>query len=440
MLNERESLMHQPPSGQPVGSIPGDQDLWRQSLVDPFRERLLAAGESLPEAIRHVAEPLRGEPALDPRQIEHLAERLALPANTRFPHPLLERVVRVGLAHIEATFQGDHPKYGVGTYAEPQHDGFPPTIIAAVDALTRWGMTARAEQLFSYWLHHFVREDGTIDYYGPSLSEYGQLLHTARELVSLGGSLEWLRENADSLMRMGRYLQDQIRKGSEICLPAGVPEADERGQTATYFHNAAWIHRGLGSWAALLGDPLRRGNMASAIRGENMRLRQALQEAIRQAWPRDRSDWWLRPMLEEEREGYWQCPQGRITANRLGSYTNYRYWPELLSSAALPKSAMRRIVDARLTDGGQFCGVTRFQDHLDDWPLYDYLHGFWMLGMKEEYRLCLWGHILLHQAEGHLTAYEQVTFPPGRKVADYCLPCQLVAVRAAPVLLLRSLE
>ena len=38
------------------------------------------------------------------------------------------------------------------------------------------------------------------------------------------------------------------------------------------------------------------------------------------------------------------------------------------------------------------------------------------------------------QAEGHLTAYEQITLPPGEMVGPYCLPCQLVAARAAALL------
>jgi hypothetical protein len=96
------------------------------------------------------------------------------------------------------------------------------------------------------------------------------------------------------------------------------------------------------------------------------------------------------------------------------------------------------VVDARLSGGGQFCGMTRFQDHLDDWPLADYLCGVWRLGRKDEFLLSLYGHVAYHQAEGHLTAYEQVFFPSGprgqEEHAPYCLPCQLVAARAARLL------
>ena len=38
--------------------------------------------------------------------------------------------------------------------------------------------TGELARLFRFWLGRFVKEDGRINYYGPSLSEYGQLLHT----------------------------------------------------------------------------------------------------------------------------------------------------------------------------------------------------------------------------------------------------------------------
>ncbi len=410
-------------------------EAWLASLDDPLRETLMAAGEELSERIQQVVAPLRGEPAFDPGQMARRAEQIALPREARFAHPLLERAVRVGLAHIEATFQGDHPKYGVGAYAGPEHDGFPPTIIAAVDALTLWGQVQRAERLLAYWLTHFVRAEGTLAYYGPSVSEYGQLLTTTRRLWERGGSQIWLQTHRNTLVRLAEYLQQQMRREGRIGLIPGVPEADERQQTATYFHNSAWAVRGLEDFA-FLSEQRGQIHRARGARQDASSLRQLLLDALEQVWPQNPQDWWLRPMVEEDREGYWARPQGRVTANRLGSYTNYRYWPELLSSGVLPRRWMERIVNARLTGGGQFCGTTRFMNHLDDWPLMEYLDGLWHLGRMADYRLSLWGHIACHQAEDHLTAYEQVSFPPGRPMADYCLPCQLVAVRAAGRLLL----
>ena len=69
----------------------------------------------------------------------------------------------------------------------------------------------------------------------------------------------------------------------------------------------------------------------------------------------------------------------------MASYTNYRYWPELLSSGLLPSEQANRVVAARLMAGGQFCGMSRFAGHLDDWPLTEYLYGLWSLGRHNDF-------------------------------------------------------
>jgi len=398
--------------------------IWLSSLEDPFRGQLLRSGCELPKRIFQCAPQPEGEPAFDPELITKRALEIRLPPNAQFEHPLLERAVRVGLAHIDATFEGDHPKYGVGHYAKNEHDSFPPTIIAAVDALTLWGMGSRAERLFSYWLRHFVREDGTIDYYGPSLSEYGQILTTARRLIDRGTGRDWLMIHEPFLSSIAGYLHQRLHESERVSLVSGVPEADERESEATYFHNNAWIVRGLEDWRYILHTWLGRPDEAENFQKDARALRQELLDAIELTW-KEPNDWWLSPIVEKVHR-----PEGRITSNRIGSYTNYRYWPELLSSCVLPREKMIAIVKARLESGGQFLGMTRFMDHLDDWPLAEYLEGLWQLGFYDDYRLSLWGHICYHQEKEHLTAYEQVTLPPGHKVADYCLPCQLVAARA----------
>lgn len=372
-----------------------------------------------------------GEPAFNPEAIAENIKKLQTQPAINTGHPFLDLSVKTGLAHIDATFRGDHPKYGVGRYAEDRHNGFPPTIIAAVDALSSWGLNSRATQLFRYWLSHFVRDDGTFKYYGPSITEYGQILHTAALLEERAGPASWRHEGFRALDRICEYLL-QLRASAvkDDGLISGVPEADTRKDTGKYFHNNAWAVKGLRRWA----DLCERRQAAptttiSTIRKVYAALAHDTIRAIRNTWPDDSSDWWLPPQVE---------PLTRptcLSGTREASYTNYRYWPELLSSGLLPSNMANRIVNARLSAGGQFCGMTRFSGHLDDWPLADYLYGLWSLGRKNDFLLSLYGHVAYHQAEGHLTAYEQVTFPPGRKMADYCLPCQLVASRAARLLM-----
>jgi len=372
-----------------------------------------------------------GEPAFDPDRIAESVRKLETNPAVATGHPFLDLSVKVGLAHVDATFRGDHPKYGVGRYAQERHDGFPPTIIAAVDALSAWGMHRRAAELFRYWLATFVRENGTIDYYGPSISEYGQLLHTAAMLHERAGPAGWWKEGFGALDRITQLLlelqADAVEEGGLI---SGVPEADTRKDTGEYFHNNAWVVKGLRQWAGLCERRKASPSVAiAAVRAASERLAQDTLRAVAETWPSDRTDWWLPPKV-----GPTQRLSRLVVGWRTASYTNYRYWPELLSSGLLPDNLAHRVVNARLSAGGQFCGMPRFADHLDDWPLAEYLYGLWSLGRKNDFLLSLYGHIAYHQAQGHLTAYEQVTFPPGRKAADYCLPCQLVAARAARLL------
>jgi hypothetical protein len=406
----------------------GSSSDWQAMREDPVRTKIGGAPDL--DTILALFPRTTGKPAFDPVLIaENIKKLNPRPAITT-GHPFLDLSVKTGLAHIDATFQGDHPKYGVGSYQADQHDGFPPTIIAAVDALSAWGMNERAARLFHYWLSHFVREDGTIIYYGPSISEYGQLLHTAALLEERAGPAGWWDDGHKALDRLAEYLL-RLRAAAQKDdgLISGSPEADTRKDVGKYFHNNGWVVKGLSRWADLCERrKFTPTTSIPTVRKSGDILAGATVRAIWKTWPEDPKNWWLPPQLVSGPKP--AC----LTATTEASYTNYRYWPELLSSGLLPPAWANRIVEARLVAGGQFCGMTRFENHLDDWPLAEYLYALWSLGRKSDFLLSLYGHAAYHQAEGHLTAYEQVSFPPGKCVADYCLPCQLVAARAARLL------
>jgi hypothetical protein len=414
------------------GSDDGNQvDKWRAMMNDPIYD--LIKGKPDLDQILGMFPRQTGEPAFDPQLIEANVQKLKTTPEINTGHPFLDQSVKVGLAHIDATFQGNYPKYGVGQYAKRYADGFPPTIIATVDALSAWGIYKRAAELFNFWLHNFVIDDGTIDFFGPSVSEYGQLLHTAEILEARGGASGWLTVGFPRLNLMAEYL---LRLHADATkddgLISGVPESDTRHEIYKYFHNNAWVVKGLEQWADLCEKTrLTPSTPVSHIRKAAQKLKQDTLSAIRRTWPADPNDWWLPARLEDVvRPRY-------ITETREASYSNYRYWLELLSSGILPEDMANSLVDARLNGGGQFCGMTRFMNWLDDWPLTEYLYSLWRLGRKNDFLISLYGHVAYSQCEGHLTAYEQFNFPgypEGSKKADYCLPCQLVAARAGRLL------
>ena len=415
----------------------------RESLTDPVRDELATRGTppQLNE-IRRLFPPMTGDPAFDPALISKRVEALITVPEVNTGDAYLDQSVKTGLVFIDATFDGDHPKYGVKHYADERHDGFVPTIVAAIDALTAWGLCGRAATLFTYWLDTFVKQNGTVRYYGTAISEYGQLLHTATLLYERGGRAPWWNSGKGALTRMADYLLDlNAQAAAKSDLIPGIPEADiskadpnnlsdaAHSEANRYFHNNAWVVRGLTRWAALMEATGTSGAHApSQIRAQAQNLERRTLAAIDQTWPSDPDAWWFSPQVEP-------CPPPEnLTASTVASYTNYRYWPELLSSGLLPARLAHRIVNARLSTGGQFCGMTRFCERVDDWPLADYLYGLWQLGRKNDFLLSLFGHAAYNQAEGHLTAYEQITLPPMTEMAPYCLPCQLVVARAARLL------
>lgn len=414
-------------------SVQGENQVqkWQKMLKDPVYDMI--KGKPDPEQILKLFPRPLGEPAFDPKLIQENISKLMTAPVINTGHPFLDLSIKTALANIDATFQGDHPRYGTGVYAAKEHETFPPVIISTVDALSAWGMNIRAAELFQYWLVNFVKADGTISYYGPSISEYGQLLHTAYVFNSRAGTSGWWEEGFSKLNGIADYL---LRLHSaalkEDGLISGVPEADTRENVAKYFHNNAWVVRGLEEWAELCEKTGSKPSVSlSSIRSSAKKLKEDTLASIRKTWPAVSAGWWLPARTGEVPE-----PQNLTDGNE-ASYTNYRYWPELLSSGILPADMANRLVDARLNNGGQFCGMTRFMGWLDDWPLTDYLNGLWSLGRKNDFLLSLFGHIAYHQCEGHLTAYEQVSLPGdphGSKRADYCLPCQLVPARAGRLL------
>jgi len=404
---------------------------WKEMLTDPVREAFIERGQKPDlDIIMRLFTKTTGDAAFDGTVIESNINRLnPIPAiDTGLP--FLDRSIKTGLAFIDATFQGDYPKYGNKLYGQAFADAFPPIIIAAVDALSAWSINDRAAQIFSFWLLSFVRDDGSIDFRGPSICEYGQLLHTAALLAERGDPYGWWAESFGPLDRLAEYLL-RLRADAEKTdgLIIGGPEDDERHKVGKYFHNNAWAARGLMRWATLCESMnIVPSTSTDSIRNTANALAEDTIGAIRSVWPEDPDDWWLPPQME---------PVDRpetLTHTTVSSYTNYRYWLELLSSGILPEDMANRVVEARLKGGGQFCGMTRFIDRLDDWPLADYLYALWDLGRKDDFLLSLYGHIAYHQAEDSLTAYEQVSFPPGKEVFPYCLPCQLVAARAGRLL------
>jgi len=209
----------------------------------------------------------------------------------------------------------------------------------------------------------------------------------------------------------------------------GSAEADTREDKRLYFAGDAWCWQGLFQFGELLVDEGQRPGegalrqFGEGLLGQAATFRRNVLAALGQAMREDTTPPFLPPAAGVEK------PFERMTESTLASYTNYRYWPEMLSSGMLPSDMRDAIIAYRTSHGGEVAATTRFEDFMDDWPFAHYAWGLLEAGQREHYLLGFFGHLAFHQTPGTFTAYESVAIKGDRKrdySSDYCVPSQLV--------------
>lgn len=353
--------------------------------------------------------------------------------------PISENTVRACLAQARCAYSGRHPMYGVGFYGRKMHGGFPPTTISMVDCFIDYSLNDEARELFAYYLDKFILPDGRIDYYGPSISEYGQILALGARMPAVTDGKLWLTDYMPKFDAIIAYLEGLITDSKRIYqnsdirfgLLEGIPEADEAKKVGFYFHNNAWVWRGFIQFAKAVSDigdsskakklnrladelavNLHRAIEASKIHVENIGRVIMPQTGQSSCWP-------------------------SLTATRESTYTNYRYYPELLETGFLHRADALLLVKIREERGGEYDGMTLFFSekdsalHLDDWTLASYGKGLMALGERERFLHTLLVHTHMYMTQDTQTAYEQITLGDKTRqpYADWCVPCQLVTPR-----------
>lgn len=342
----------------------------------------------------------------------------------------------------DLTLRGCHPRYGIGVYDQERHHGFPPTTLFIGLTLLEWGRFDRAADVLGCYLDAFVHEDGTFDYYGPAVAEYGQFLALAARYVDVTGDLRWWCTRQSVLRRVWRRLLE-LRRASladagapELArgLIPGLPEADYHHQDEQwreyYYAGDAWAVRGLAEVARLL----RRGGQveeAAALMAEVADYRRDLLASVAAAAVAVGDEVYV-PPGPTQRE-----PIARMTRDRHASYCNYRYFAEMVSAGVLDAATAAHVLAWRRAHGGELLAMTRFQGHLDDWPVAHWARAWLEAGELERYGLLLYAHLVHHQCVGWLTAPEQASIVPDVSGARYVVAGQVVPCQVTPALLLR---
>lgn len=342
----------------------------------------------------------------------------------------------------DLTLRGCHPRYGIGVYDQERHHGFPPTTLFMALALLEWGRFARAGDVLNCYLDAYVRADGTFAYYGPAVAEYGQLLALAARYVDLTGDLHWWRTRQSVLRRVWQRLLG-LRRASladaeapELArgLIPGLPEADYHHQDEQwreyYYAGDAWVVRGLAEIARVLR---RSGQQeeAAALEADVADYRRDLLGSVAAASVAVGDEVYV-PPGPAQRE-----PIAPMTQSRHASYCNYRYFAEMLSAGVLDAATAGRVLAWRRAHGGELLAMTRFEGHLDDWPVAHWARALLETGEIARYQLLLYAHLAHHQCVGWLTAPEQASIVPDESGARYVVAGQVVPCQVTAALLLR---
>jgi len=350
------------------------------------------------------------------------------------PEPRVTDACRASLVRAFISHNGPKPHYGVGLYRNPKDDAFPPATLSTVNACAEWNLLARARAHLDYYLDHLLRPDGTFDYYGPAVSEYGQMLDAIARTARRSGDAGWLRGRVPEVERIvghllalrrdgqGKWPKDDARHG----LLLGSPEADTRKEVDYYYSADAWTWRG---WTEIGRVLLEMGDEAMKRRGEELLAEAASLRADTEASLAKCVIATTEPPFVPPVAGF-DKPFATMTQDTFASYTNYRYWAEMLSAGFLRPEWHDAIIEYRRQRGGELLGTTRFLDRLDDWPYAGYAHGLLLRDRVRHYLLGFYGHLAAHCMGDTFTSYEQVAVrgaPTRTCVADYCVPAQLVA-------------
>ena len=345
------------------------------------------------------------------------------------------RTVYIGLA----------PNYGTGSdYWSTELDQgstLPLTTLAQVGTMLDAGLVDSAKEYLGFYLASYIHDNGTInmdhwkdpwswygsyntttgldgDYNSDSLSDYGRLIDLYARVARVSGDLDWANEYFVWVQKMCEYNRllvahakdhpfsdDPLVQGGLIY---GPPEHDLGTETEVYFNINAWTWRGIRELGSLVNT--------SGVGGNRSYGEELLQAADEFAGPLNRAIYgsaihdpatgaflMLPPIVGANQSAF-----ASMTQDTLASYSNFRFWSEILSSGCLPSDMAVSLQDFRETHGGTLAGMTRFENWLDDMPADGYALAALEYDRLGSFLSMLYGHAALYNSPGAFNAVEQM--------------------------------
>ena len=367
----------------------------------------------------------------------HWEDKLRPVLQWDFPHAYLKNGILAAFVKAFLSQYDNALRYGATRYycdAERTAESFPPTVLTMAEACRFFGLQDEGEKFLSHFVRNFISQDGEIIHRGngASLSEHGMLLELSGRL-----SKRFQEEHKEQLSAVAKRLLKLITDGQMIDC---CPEDDLRDfPHQKWFSCNFWVVRGLEEYNQYAPLEKEKTQALAIFRSHVLDCCRA------SAVPTENGTFippfpgWDAP-FEDMNDFIHLNPEEDI--HSLSSYTNYRFYPEMLSSCIPEQEIADAIINYRKTHGGDFHGATAFRifkdfppyaSCLDDWPLYNYLRGLIHYGQCDEFIRLLAGHMALHQGRGTYFAPE-MSFKD-RLDSTHCVPSQLTLPLALSYLL-----
>ena len=364
----------------------------------------------------------------------HWQSKFAAVLDWDFPHPHLKNGILAALVKTFITQYDGALRYGATRYYCDEGrcaESFPPTVLTAFEGAFFYGLEADAFHFLGRFIGDFVSADGTILHRGngASLSEHGMLLALFAQAKRQTADETFFREYGPPIRQVALRLC-RLTEEAAPELVRGCPEDDLRNAPPRqWFSSNLWIARGLLEYARTFPGVIPEEKAAAFAD-------RAVRRCCGSAVPCPDGEVFLPPCAEyripfsDMNDFIAVAPGDDI--HSLASYTNYRIYPEMLSSGLLPPETARQIIAFRRARGGDFHGATAFRIFrdfppyarcLDDWPLYNMLSGLRIYGDHAEFIRLLAGHLALHQSRGTFFAPE-MSFRD-RLDSTACIPSQM---------------
>jgi len=349
------------------------------------------------------------------------------PVQTALPLAWLPDFVRHAFALEAITRVGDHPRYGTVTkdYGGGEHDGFQDVFNTSVSSATEWGRYQTARSAIDNYFTEFVRDDGSIDYRGPEIGQYGRMLSTLSQYAEYSGDYEVFDRYTGRIAAIVQILATRL--ATARARPAADPshglirgrqEADTSFLTADvavhdyeqpYWNNSALSWRGFRDLSRVwrhLGTQrndagLRRA--ADDLAASASRLRRDLDRAVERSLRTGRDLSYLPPYAGGTK--YHIDSPYRATPE---SFDDNRVWTEFMGSGVIGRPTLDVIVAYQAAHHGSNLGIMTNRKHIVVFLAHGAGYGFLQHDLIESFLLLYWSLLAHGYTRGTWTAFECV--------------------------------